>query len=132
MSGTPIVHRIMDALKEQHPRALHISEIAHLTDINQVSVSSSLNNRLENPAYSDIERISRGVWKYVPPATPKPKVAKSLRSADAARVPEVYLKPGYTQAAPTPPRMLKVVGTTSQGLLAVDQATGQTYLATKM
>lgn len=128
MTGTPVAHLIVDALKSEYPRALHITELANLTGISVTSVSSSLNNRLERDG-ADVERVSRGVWKYVPP--PKPK-GKTLRSASADFVPETW-RPSARQATPVSlPKSLKVVGTTAQGLLAVDPATNESYVATKM
>jgi hypothetical protein len=134
MTGTPVAHLMVDALKNEYPRALHITELANLTGVSITSVSSSLNNRLGGGVHGDVERVSRGVWKYVPPA--KPKAAKSLRPASADRVPEAWSPKGRTPEEEATnqylPKTLKVVGTTSQGLLAVDTNTNQSYVATKM
>lgn len=130
MTGTPVAHLIVDALKNEHPRALHITELAHITGINTASVSGSLNNRLEGD-HGDVERVSRGVWKFVPPTKPK---GKSLRPATSSADIDAALKRHHDAeaAANNRPRTLKVVGTTSQGLIAVDPVTSQSYIATKM
>lgn len=120
MTGTPVAHLLVDALKNEYPRAVHITELANLTGISVTSTSSSMNNRLER-GYGDVERVSRGVWKYVPPPKSKTRTPQGIVKTAAPVV-----------VATTLPKSLKVVGTTAQGLLAVDLATNESYVATKM
>lgn len=124
MTGTPVAHLIVDALKKEYPRALHISELANITGIGQTSVSSSLNRRLES-GHGDVERSQRGVWKYVPKH--KTKSLRSVPTMSPATVAETKF-----DAPMVLPKSLKVVGSTSQGLLAVDPGTNESYIATRM
>lgn len=128
MPGKPVAHLVVDALKELYPRAVHLTELAHATGLKVEQVSSSLNNRVEG-GRTDVERVQRGVWKYVPPTSSKSKTR-------ATREMLLRLPPAQQETAASAPdalpKSLKVVGTTSQGLLAVDPSTNASYIATKM
>lgn len=132
MSGMPVAHLVVGALKDLYPRAVHISELANIVGITSTSVSSSLNNRLERDD-ADVERVSRGVWKYVPPPVTKSGKRTPLKERLADHRADWQIGAPVAEVVPTAlPKTLKVVGTTSRGLLAVDPATNESYIATRM
>lgn len=133
MGGRPaIVDDIVEILRETR-REMHVTEITHamgFAEPERYRVSNALNNRLETlpDVQMDIERVRRGVWRYV-----EPQVQAPPRQAPRQR----------TEEPPPPakssiPEMLEVLGVTEgdaitkPGLIARDPDTGKIYKATLM
>lgn len=134
----PILHLILATL-QQSGREMHVSEIAHSSNLLQDQVVGSLHGYVRSDD-AEVVRVKRGTYKWI--GAPKVKTRTSVGSIKVDTPVETTvgtksLRPAKsaekTAAVERIPEMLEVLGHTKAGnLMARDPDTKQMYEAKPM